>query len=162
GDKVPVAWYRGAEKMTGTLQLGSFPIAQYPETPAELADAMRKMYAEVNAAMANLLEGITEAQAAAKPGAEWRGHELVGHFVLCERDYQSWVADMLNDRVLRDDLEMRPNVAPRVQAITERYKTLAVLLAELHVAQAETVAVIEKLPPVLVGRRHVYRRLAQW
>jgi hypothetical protein len=87
----------------------------------------------------------------------------VAHFVLMEHDYQSWVADMLNDTPVEDWLQMRPNVQPRITALTARLSTLPALLEELERAQEETAAMIESLPASFTrDRQHLYRRAALW
>ena len=48
----------------------------------------------------SLFNGVTEAEAGRKPAPnEWNLKELVAHFIACERDLQSWAAQMLNDRL---------------------------------------------------------------
>jgi hypothetical protein len=110
------------------------------------------------------LAGLSKAQAAARPQeGEWSVDEITAHFILCERDYQSWVADMLNDVEIEGWLEMRPNVQPRITALTSRLGTLPALLEELAKAKAETAAMIEAISPAFArDRKHIYRRLAQW
>jgi len=162
GDKVPVTWYRGSQKMTGELQLGKFPISEVPEPPAALAQAVQQRYDEVNQVLNDLLKDVTDAQANAHPGAEWSVAELVAHFILMARDEQSWLADMLNDTPVDDFLVYRPNSLPRLRAVVQRIPSLAGLLAELHLAQAETINMLEALPPSFVARKHLYRRFGLW
>lgn len=162
GDKVRVEWYRGPKKMKGLLELGRFPFPEPPAGPAELAAGLRQHFAETRVAWTKWLEGISEGQAGARPADGWSVKELLAHFILMERDFQSWVADMVNDLATTESLEMRPNVTPRLQALTARFGAAPALLDELVKAQDESVAVLENLPPALVARRHIYRRIAQW
>jgi transcription-repair coupling factor (superfamily II helicase) len=58
---------------------------------------------------------------------------------------------------------MRPNVNERIAAVVVRFDTLDALLAELALAQAETVALLATLPAAFVSqRKHLYRRIALW
>ncbi|MBM4423638.1 MAG: PDZ domain-containing protein [Chloroflexi bacterium] len=162
GDTVPVVFYRGAEKKTAMLELSSFPIPEVPATGAELAETARKNYEALDSELENTLAGLTESEADHKAGNEWSVKELIAHLTAAERDFQSWVADMLNDTPIEDDIEMRPNVDVRLRAMVERFGTLAALLNELKQAQAETVSLLASLPPALVARKHLYRRAALW
>jgi len=163
GDKVPVVFYRGSEKKTVSMELSRRPIPEVPATAAELAEAARKLYADRQADITKRLEGVTEAEAERKPAPnEWNLKELVAHFIACERDLQSWVAQMLNDREVGDSLEFRPNVTIRLGGIVARYPTLPALLEELKRADDESVALLAGLPPEFVARKHLYWRVALW
>lgn len=163
GDKVPVVFYRGQEKKTVTMELSRRPIPELPPTAAALADLARQNYVTLEADFAKRLEGVTEAEAERRPAAnEWNLKELVAHFIACERDLQSWTAQMINDREMGDSLEFRPNVTVRLQVLVARYPTLPALLDELKRSADETTAFIAALPPEFVARKHVYQRLAQW
>ncbi len=163
GDQVQVAFYRGSRKMAVTMDLGARPVPQVPATAAELAEIVRRNYAEINAQVTKLLAGVSESEAAHRPAPEaWSLHELVAHFIACERDFQSWVADMLNDNVVGDSMEYRPNVNERLRVMVARYGTLAALMDELVQSQAETAALLAALPATFVARKHLYRRVAAW
>lgn len=163
GDKVPVVFYRRKEKQTAIMELSRRPIPEVPSTAAELAEAARKLYADRQADITKRLEGVTEAEAGRKPAPnEWNLKELVAHFIACERDLQSWVAQMLNDREVGDSLEFRPNVTLRLDGIVARYPTLPALLEELKRADDESVALLAALPSGFVARKHLYWRAALW
>jgi uncharacterized protein YndB with AHSA1/START domain len=164
GDRPMVEYYRGAEKRSTPLELGNFPIPELPDNVEELAKRVRELYAEVLSAMRAQLEGLNEQEASTRPAEnEWSAKELVAHFILMERDYQSWAADMLNDTPVDDYLEMRPNVQPRLAALVARLGSLPALFAELALAQEESAVMIAGLPDHFVrSRKHLYRRAAQW
>ncbi len=163
GDKVPVVFYRGSEKKTVSMELSRRPIPEVPATAAELAEAARKLYADRRADLAKRLEGVTEAEAERTPAPnEWNLKELVAHFIASERDFQSWIAQMLNDREVGDSLEYRPNVTLRLGGIVARYPTLPALLEELKRADDESVALLAGLPAEFVARKHLYWRAALW
>ena len=163
GDKVPVVFYRGKEKQTAIMELSRRPIPEVPSTAAELAEAARKLYAGRQANFAKRLEGVTEAEAERRPAPnEWNLKELVAHFIACERDLQSWAAQMLNDREVGDSLEFRPNVTLRLGGIVARYPTLTALLEELKRADDESVTLLAALPSEFVARKHLYWRVALW
>jgi len=167
GDKVPVVFYRGGQKQKVTMELSHRPMPVYPATAAELADAARKVYAEIDSGFAKLVEGVSEAEAERPPApGEWSLKETIAHFIACERDLQSWIAELINGGnnagEAQDSLEFRPNVTPRLRVLVGRYPTVAALLEELKHAEAETVALLAALPPEFVARKHLYQRAAFW
>jgi uncharacterized protein YndB with AHSA1/START domain len=164
GDRPEVVYYRGVRRITTTLELSSIPQPDLPADAAGLAQWAEAMYRGVNQAMFAQFEGLGEERAGRKlVEGEWSVKELVCHFILMERDYQSWAADMLNDTPVKDYLEMRPNVTPRIDALLERFGTLAALCRELELAEAETLAMIRAFPPAFAAeRKHLFRRAAQW
>ena len=163
GDKVKVVFYRGAEKKTVTMALSARTTPELPATAAGLADLVRKNYADINLDLARLFQGMSEPEAEHHPTLDaWSIKELVAHFIACERDFQSWVADMLNDNVAGDSLEFRPNVTERLRVMVERFGTLPALMEELNRSQAETAALLAVLPDAFVARKHLYRRVAGW
>jgi hypothetical protein len=164
GEKVKIEFYRGAEKITADLELSKFPIPELPETAAGLVEAARTGFAGVLQGIRDVTASLSEAEASRKPADnEWSVKELVAHFILCERDYQSWAADMLLDHPVNDDIEMRPNVDERITSLVARFGSLEALLIELEAAFAETVDLLAGLPqPFVQWRKHLYRRLADW
>ena len=164
GDRVKIEFYRKADKIEAELELSKFPIPELPATAAELAEAARQGFAGVVQGICAVTAGLSEAEADRKPAEnEWSIKELVAHFILCERDYQSWAADMLLDHPVNDDIEMRPNLRERITSLVTRFGSLEALLTELEAAFAETVALLASLPePFVLWRKHLYRRLADW
>lgn len=164
GDKVPVVFYRGPKKHTITMELSRRPDPPaLPASGAALAELAEANYAGFLKDMAARLKGVTEAEAEHRPAPnEWTLKELVAHFIACERDLQSWIADMVNDNSVGDSLEYRPNLTPRLAAIVARYPTLRALQAELKHACAETAGLLRALPPEFVARHHMFRRVAEW
>ncbi|MBI3363076.1 MAG: SRPBCC domain-containing protein [Chloroflexi bacterium] len=167
GDVVPVVLYRGGEKMTVPLELSRRSIPELPPTAKELAEAGRKVADALHAELSKSVEGVSDVEASYRPAPnEWNIKELLAHFVACERDLQSWIAELLNGGnhagEVQDSLEFRPNVTVRLQAIVGRYPTVAGLLEELKRSQAETLSIVAALPAEFVARKPLYRRLADW
>ncbi len=164
GDQVAVDYYRGPEKKSAPLKLGSFPVPELPASASELAGKVRALNAEVLAAIRKQVAGVSEKEANARPAeGEWSVKEIVAHFVLAQRDYQGWVADMINDVPVEDWLMNRSNLPARITSLTTCQPTLPALLDELAQAQAETVAMIGAFPESFVRqRKHLYRRAASW
>ena len=167
GDVLPVVFYRGGQKHTAALELSAFQMPEVPPTAEALVEASQAIYREFNAAVSEMIAGVTEAEAGRQPApGEWSVKELLAHLVACERDLQSWAAELLNGGnnagEAQDSLEYRPNVTVRLAALVARYPTLPALLEELERSQAETLALLAALPDEFVRRKHLYRRLAFW
>ena len=164
GDRPLVEYYRGAEKRSTLLELSSFPMPDLPASAKDLADKVQELNAQVMAALRAQVGGLSDRQASIRPvEGEWNIKELAAHLVLCERDFQTWVADMLNDTPAEDWLLMRPNVQPRLDALTARLGSLEAILDELSLAKAESEAVIAALPGSFPSqRKHLFRRLVEW
>ncbi len=164
GDRPPVEFYRGGEKHSIPLELSSFPIPSLPESSAALAETVRQLNARVHQEISAVTAGLDESLAGRQPKpGEWSVNELIGHFILTERDYQSWAADMLHDNEISDYLQYRPNMHERIAALVRRSGSRQALLDELALAQEETAALLAALPETFTTwRKHFYRRLAQW
>lgn len=164
GDTPEAELYRGPQKVRAAITLSAFPMLDLPAQGTDLAARVKPLHAKINAEWAQALTGLTEAQANTRPAPnEWSINELLAHFILTERDLQSWIADMLNDRVVGDDLEMRPNVQPRLTALVNRLGTPQKLLTELKHAETETLGVLEALPESFTRyRKHLFRRVTEW
>ena len=164
GDCPPIEFIRAGVKQSTTLTLGTFPIPEYPSAPAELAEKERAVQAGEMVALREQLAGLSEAEAGHHPKeGSWSVKEMVAHLALTDRDFQTWVANMLNDEPVADDLRMSPNVAPRIAALTARIPTLEGLLRELEITLEDSAAMIAALSPdFAVHRKHLYRRVAEW
>jgi len=163
GDVVPVVFYRGAQKHTVKMTLSKRPLPEIPATAADLAQIVRKNYADLDAAWDHLLDGVTEEEASRRPAPdEWSLKESLAHFALVERDTQSWFAQMVNDGEIGESLEFRTNVDARVRALVEVRPALGELLDELRRCERETAALLAGLPDSFVARRHLFARVSGW
>lgn len=167
GDTVKVEFYRGAQKKTVRMELSKRPLPAYPVNGKDLADAVRKNYAELNAEYEKLLAGLTDVQAEFRPAPnEWNVKETLAHFIACERDFQSWLAELVNGGnnagEVVNSLEYRPNVTERLRGIVERFPSLPALMDELKRAEQETLSFLANLPDSFLARKHLYNRAAGW
>jgi len=161
GDTVEVVFHRGGEKKVVAMTLSPRPMPEVPPTPAALAEAMRKIYADFQAELTACLAGISEAKAAHHPApGEWNALETVGHLIAVERENQTWITDLLNDDERWSDRFENPTAVPaRVGATAAAYPTLAALAEELRRSQAEVVAMLAALPPEFVAHKGSFWRL---
>lgn len=162
GDFIKAVFYRDGEKKTATLELSARALPSIPPLD-ELVETVRKHYAEIDAGLAQLLEGVPEEQAGRRPAPDaWSVKDAIAHFILTERDTQSWFAQMLNGGDIGESLEFRPNVEARVRALRKLYLSVPALLDELKRSEAETLALLAALPPEFLARKHLYRRVTSW
>ncbi len=164
GDRPAVEYYRGAQKVTVPLELGSFPTAELPASPAELVAQVRETFKRVSGEMSALLAGLSDEQAGRRPSEkEWSPKQMVAHFILCDRDIQSWVANMIMDNEVPNSLQFQPNVDERLDALVARLGSLDALMGEMALANGETCALLAALPEKFTHqRKHLYRRVAEW
>ena len=159
GDVVPVVFYRRAEKKTLQLTLSARPVPDIPATPAELAEAVRRLYAETDAQLEQAFANVPEAATAVRPTPnDWNALEILAHIILAERDQVEFVAELLagNERWYDG---YGDNLPAPIKAILAVYPTAPDLLAQLKRTEAEGVALIAALPPEFAQRKGSYWRL---
>ena len=168
GDHVSVVFYRAKAKQTRSMELSARPIEPLPESGQALAETARANYAQLNAEFAQRVAGLTDQQADFRIAPnEWSIKEMIAHFIACERDFQSWLAELLNggkytNGQVDDSLEFRPNANLRLATLVARYPTVTALLGELQASEDETLAMLLALPAEFLARQHLYRRAADW
>lgn len=159
GDTVPVTFYRGAEKMTLPMTLSRRPIPALPPTAAELAEQVRQNYARDDAELTKLFEGVSEDEAGQRPEPkEWSAKEVLTHLITSERGTTDFISEMSTDSERwYDNFDNDVNVYPT--GLLKVYPTVNALLEALTRAEAETVALLESLPPDYLARKRNYWRL---
>ncbi len=157
GDSVKVSYYRDGERQQTLMTLATRPVPDIPPTPAGLAEALRQAYAQLDKELDEVLAGATEAEAEFRPGeGSWNAKELLGHLITTERGYQMAVATQLTDGVL-DGFPNNPTTW--MQAVTAVYTTLPEIVSLWKRSEAETVALLSRLPDSFVARKASYLNL---
>ncbi len=160
GDTVPVVFYRGQEKHKVMMQLSRRPLPEIPATPGELADAIRKIDAELDVELAKCFEGVTEEEASFKPTPEeWSAKDVVAHLLSGERDNHAFVTEAI-DGVARWYDGFGSNIQARHTAVMAAYPTVQAMLEEYRRNQTETAALLAALPPEFVARKGAYWQIA--
>ncbi|MGA7729988.1 MAG: DinB family protein [Chloroflexia bacterium] len=161
GDTVEAELYRDGEKITIPVELTARAMPDLPETAEELAAQARKLYAEVDAELDQLFEGVTEAQADYRPAPdEWNAKEILAHIAASERDVHAWIASLAEDTDIEQPFHSNDSV--RVKSMVVVSPTVEAMIRTLKQAEAEVVAAIELLRPESVARKHMFRTLALW
>ncbi len=160
GDRVEVVFYREGERQVVEMELSQRPLPEIPDSADELADSVEAGYEQTDAELAAALDGITDEEAAARPGPdEWSPREVLAHLIHGERGNFRWLNELVGGHEPWADTFGDNEQAP-VDATLAVYPTVAELIAELKRAQAETVALLRALPDSFVQRRGSYWRVA--
>ena len=154
GDKVKVTYFRDGTREQTVLELSSRPVPTIPESPSDLAEAVKELYAELTQELNEVLAGVTEAEANYRADDEgWNAKEILAHLITTERGTQMGAATRITDGVL----DGFPNNPPAwVRSVTAVYPTLADMVALWERTNAESVALLANLPQALVERKATY------
>ena len=160
GDQIEVVFYRGREKKNLTMELSRRPIPEIPAAAKDLADAVRKRYAELEAELDNFFSGVTEEEASFKPAPDdWSVKENLAHLIQGERGTQSYLAELISGQERYAD-DFGDNVHAYVAATAATYPTLKALIQELKRSDTETVEFIARMPVEFLARKGSYWRTA--
>ena len=158
GDKVEVAFYRGVEKKTVTMELSKRPMPEVPFNAVELADKARELYKAGMAEVESCFEGVTDAQAMTRPEPqEWSALEIVAHLIHGERFNQTYLTSLVDGYELVND-GFGSNVHAQVQATVAANPSIALMLSELRRAVEETLAYVSFLPEEFVANKGSFYR----
>jgi uncharacterized protein YndB with AHSA1/START domain len=160
GEAIEVEFYRGPDKMKVNMELSRRPLPEVPFDPKELAARVRKIYTEMNAELAKLFEGVSDAEAAYKPAPDqWNALEVVAHLLLGERYTSMGIVDLISGQERWSD-DYGSNLHEQTGAIVAAYPTIAEILDEYRRNQMETLALVEAFPAGFVARKGSYWRNA--
>ncbi len=151
GDKVEVTYYRGGEKRTAKMKLSGYPVPPIYDTLTSLANAIEQMYAEHDAELTAVFDGVSESEAGKKPAPEeWSAQQVVAHLILNERWLHSWLGGHLQGPEISG---YTCNSPARIAGVLSNYPTTADLLAELRRGWAETLAIVRSMPASVAERK---------
>ena len=152
GDVVEVIFYREGEKHTVQMELSRRQIPETPASAIELGDVAAKAYAEVAEEREALFEGVTEAEASARPEPkEWSAKETLVHLLHSERGLHLFVSGLVSGQRtggFANQLEL-------IAAMADAY-TLEELLFELKRSEEVTAALIKALPAEFVADKRKF------
>ena len=154
GDELALDFYRGNQKQTVIMQLSSRPAPNIPATAADFAEQVRQLYAQLDAQLNELLDGVSDEEASTKPTEnEWSVKEILCHLIASERGSQFGLAVQLTGQALT---VFPNNPAAPTAALLATYPTLTELVQHWHKTEAETIALIAHLPDEFVSRKVDY------
>lgn len=160
GDTVEVIYFRGGEQQTLQMKLSGRPIPEIPTTAQGLAEAVGKIYRQIENGLEDFLSEVSEEEASFKPDAtEWSIKENLAHFIQGERFFHQYMAELVSGYERFAD-DYGGNVDEILQATTAVYPTLEELFDEYKRNMAETLFVVAHLPEEFLARKGEYWRLA--
>jgi uncharacterized protein YndB with AHSA1/START domain len=159
GDQIEIQAYRGNEKLTFQINTTPQIIQALPDSPEELAKEIENASTQILGMLDTLLAGVSEADASYSPGPEtWSIKETLVHFILHERNLQTWINDLAFDSSCSCYVNPE-HCLFRIRATMTTYPTLNDLVAELRRSFKETVATVAFLEPDFTQRKASYWRL---
>lgn len=160
GDTVEVVYYRGAEKQSVMMTLSGRPIPEIPPTAQELADAMGRIYKQIESKLDDFLLGVNEEEASFNPGdSGWGVNRNLAHFVQSERFYQQYIGELIGGYERYAD-DWGGNITELIDATISVFPTVPELFDEYKRHMAETLHILANLPDEFVDRKGSYWGLA--
>jgi uncharacterized protein YndB with AHSA1/START domain len=161
GARVQVGYVRGARSGVVDVQLRARPGPEIPSDPGQLVERARALRGAFIAELREIVAGLTDAQAATKPGGDgWSVAETLAHLSLSERFLQRWCADVIEGNT-RGQSAGNPTATPELLAMTlSATPTPEGLVNRLEQDIEETHALFAALRPSIVARRARFRVMA--
>ncbi len=160
GDCVEVVFYRGGQNVTVSMELSHRRIPAIPATLKELAEALKRKYADQRIELEKFFAGVSDAEASFKPSAEdWSAKEVLAHLIQGERLWPNHVSELVGAQESWAD-DFAGNLDAWIRATVSACPSLEGLLDQLENLYAETIALFENLPEELQQRKGTYWRLA--
>ncbi|MGD9101826.1 MAG: SRPBCC domain-containing protein [Anaerolineae bacterium] len=158
-DSIEVVFYRDGQKHTTSVELSHRPVPDAPDSPADLAARVREVYDQLDAELDAILEGVSDQEAATPPAeGEWSVMQVLAHLILGERTTHLGIAMRINDQLLN---AFPGNSPAPMEALSAVYPTLADMVALWKRTEAETVALVARLPEELLARKDAYIQIIE-
>ncbi|MCS7088023.1 MAG: PDZ domain-containing protein [Thermoflexales bacterium] len=161
GARVKLAFARNGKKLSATVTLAKAPSVEIPDSHEALAEIVARKYTEVNRDLTQALKGVSDERAARAPApGQWSARQVLAHLIESERYLHHWLTCLIAGEALIP--EWPPTgMRERLDAVINGFPTVQALLTELKRNEAETVALLNALPPAFLARKASYRRLAE-
>ena len=158
GDIVSVTFYRGPEQQAVEMELARRPLREMPTDPAGLSAALAEFHRNDWAALQPILADVTEEQAVRKPApGEWNAKEILAHLIHSERNTQMMI---LNFIFSGGEFNLPDNSHEFVAATVDVIGPVDAMIAAFRQSQAETEALIARLPEQFTARKSSFWLLA--
>lgn len=160
GDTVEVIFFRDGKREKLQMTLSGRPIPEIPSTPQGLAEAVSKLYKQIESGLDDFLDGVNEEEAAFKPGpSEWSIKDNIAHFIQGERFFQQYMSELVSGFERFAD-DYGGNVNEILEATSAAYPTVNAMVEEYKLNMAETLYFIAHLPDEFLARKGAYWQLA--
>jgi len=163
GDTIEAVVVHGQERRTVAITLGRRPVEEVPPTADALANRVAELYAETDAALKAAVIGLTDDEAGRSPAkGEWSVKEVLAHLTTTERDQQCFGYCIAVDGFVDTGLGDPAAMSGRLAAVLEVTPTLDGLVSRLLADEAETVALLRRLPAATVAHKARFHRFSQY
>ncbi|MBN1135056.1 MAG: SRPBCC domain-containing protein [Anaerolineae bacterium] len=163
GDTIEAVVVHGQERRTIALTLGQRPVEETPPTADDLANRVAELYAETDVALKAAVEGLTDDEASRSPAkGEWSVKEVLAHLSITERDQQCFGFCVAVDGFVDTGPGDPAALSGRLAAALEITPTLDGMVSRFLADEAETVALIRRLPATTVAHKARFHRLSQY
>jgi len=161
GDLIEVAYVRGKEHKTCTLELKPKPMPDIPFDSTALLAALLERYEKARSGLVKVMAGVSEEKAGWAPAeGEWSAKEAIAHLCVTERDLHYLLGDLLLGN--ETHTPGNPSVLPeKLAAVLSAAPTVAGLLNRLAQDQADTLAIVAALRPEIIVNKARYHRIGQ-
>lgn len=160
GDEIEVEYQRQSINNKIVMKLSARKIHPIPWNPKEFSKEIEKRNKEIEIKLENILQGITEKEAAYKPDKnQWSVMEIIAHLIHGQRGIHNQLSEMIGmQESVADDFGGNQNAA--VIATTRTYPTIQEIVEAYKRSNKEIVEYISELPPEFIARKSSYWRLA--
>lgn len=163
GDVVDVELVRGQEQETVQVTLGSRPVPEVPDSADALADLLVEQYGQVNTELKAAVEGVTEEEADEPPAeGEWSVKQVLAHLSEGERAFHVFLVNMAVNGWLDAGPIYPDQILGRLEAVLAVTPNLQGLVDRFITDEAETEAIIRRLPETTMAHKARFRRIAQF
>jgi uncharacterized protein YndB with AHSA1/START domain len=163
GDVVDVELVRGQEQETVQATLGSRPTPEVPDSVDALADLLAEQHDQVNTDLEAAVEDVTEEEADQQPAeGEWSVKQVLAHLSEGERAFHVFLINMAVNGWLDAGPISPDQILGRLEAVLAVTPTLQGLVDRFITDEAETEAIIRRLPETTMAHKARFRRIAQF
>ena len=160
GDPVKVTYFRYGQREKVKLVLSPRPVPEVPLSIDELAASVRQSHLGMANDLDDICRELCDAHADFHPApGAWSVKEILAHLIAVERETHAWIAGLLAGQTT--EIGSRARQPARLAATIAALPTPEALRSELKRNQAETLALVEGLPPEFVARKGSYWRMGQ-
>jgi uncharacterized protein YndB with AHSA1/START domain len=162
GDQVEIEFYRGPQKKTVTMELTRRTMVAVPFDAGELAFQGRSKIEAALAEVDRCFRGVTDAQAAARPGpGEWSALDVLAHLLQGERFFQFFIVE-LEAGFLRQADDFGGYSDAHICATVTVYPTIVRMLEAVHQGFEETLNLVGNLPASFVQNKASFYRVGSF
>jgi uncharacterized protein YndB with AHSA1/START domain len=163
GDTIEAVVVHGQERRTIPLTLGRRPIEEVPATVDDLASRVAEMYVKTDAALKVAVQGLTDDEASRSPAkGEWSVKEVLAHLSITERDQQCFGFCVAVDGWVDTGPGDSAALSGRLAAALEVTPALGGMVSRFLTDEAETVALMRRLPAETVAHKARFHRFSQY